>query len=83
MYGLREAENENTKFNPFMMISGGIGLMLKGGLSFAMGGMLVGSGLWNIGKGIVNTINPFLRATAKTAAIFIPNTLIDSILNNF
>ena len=60
-----------------------VGQMFKGGLSFAMGGMLVGSGVWNIGKGIPNTINPILRAAAKTTATFIPNMLIDNIFNSF
>lgn len=83
VYGLREAGNEETSFNPLMMLSGGLGQMFKGGLSFAMGGMLVGSGVWNIGKGIPNTINPILRAAAKTTATFIPNMLIDNIFNSF
>ena len=50
VYALREAGNENTKFNFGMMMSGAFGQMFKGALSFAMGGIMSGSGLWKIGK---------------------------------
>ena len=83
VYALHEAGNEKTTFNLGMMLSGGIGQMLKGGLSFAMGGMMSGSGLWKIGKGVKNPYSPISRAISNKFSTFIPNLIIDEIFDNF
>ena len=83
VYALREAGNKDTTFNFGIMLSGGIGQMLKSGLSFAMGGMMSGSGLWKIGKGVKNPYLPITRAIANKVPTFIPNLIIDEIFNNF
>lgn len=78
-YAIRLAGDRNKKFNAREMIWSGIGQSAKGITSFYFGGMMVGAGFWNVGKGAKNTINPIIRGISKFPSTFVPYKIIDDL----